>query len=81
VDAARTRSGGGGGTGIGLAIAKSVVEAHGGHIWANSEPGDGAEFHFDLPVVPAAEASPAKRERGAGRGKKQGPTRQPTERT
>ena len=55
VDAARTRGVSGadsGGTGIGLAIAKSVVEAHGGHIWADSVPGRGAEFHFDLPVAP-----------------------------
>ncbi len=43
-----------GGTGIGLAIARSVVEAHGGHIRAQSEPGRGSVFTFDLPVAPAA---------------------------
>jgi signal transduction histidine kinase len=51
-DPARSR--GDGGTGIGLAIARSVVEAHGGHITAESEPGNGSVFTFDLPVAPAA---------------------------
>lgn len=53
VDPARAREGGG--TGIGLAIARSVVEAHGGHIKAESELGKGSVFTFDLPVAPAAE--------------------------
>jgi signal transduction histidine kinase len=52
-DAARPR--GVGGTGIGLAIARSVVEAHGGHIRAESRVGRGSVFTFDLPVAPAAE--------------------------
>jgi histidine kinase len=51
-DPARSREDGG--TGIGLAIARSVVEAHGGHIRAESEPGRGSVFSFDLPVAPAA---------------------------
>ena len=46
-DPARAR--GDGGTGIGLAIARSVVEAHGGQIKAESEPGRGSIFTFDLP--------------------------------
>lgn len=49
VDPARSREDGG--TGIGLAIARSVVEAHGGHIHAQSEPGRGSTFTFDLPVA------------------------------
>lgn len=50
VDPARSREGGG--TGIGLAIARSVVEAHGGQIRADSEVGKGSVFTFDLPVAP-----------------------------
>jgi signal transduction histidine kinase len=45
-----------GGTGIGLAIARSVVEAHGGTIVAESVLGRGSVFRFDLPL--AREAAP-----------------------
>mgnify|MGYP000017642175 CR=1 FL=1 len=38
-----------GGAGLGLAIAKSIVEAHEGHIWAESQPGRGSSFHVELP--------------------------------
>jgi two-component system phosphate regulon sensor histidine kinase PhoR len=44
----RARSGGG--TGMGLAIAKHVIEAHGGSIWVQSEEGIGSNFSFSLPV-------------------------------
>lgn len=46
-----------GGSGLGLSISRSIIERHGGRIWAESPPGGGAIFHFTLPeVLPAPPA-------------------------
>ena len=37
------------GTGLGLYISKSIIEAHGGKIWAENNKGKGATFTFSLP--------------------------------
>jgi signal transduction histidine kinase len=38
------------GTGLGLAITRSIIESHGGRIWATANSGPGAKFQFTLPI-------------------------------
>jgi two-component system sensor kinase FixL len=41
------------GMGIGLSITRSIVEAHGGHIWAEANPDGGTIFHFTMRATAA----------------------------
>ncbi|NMF65975.1 PAS domain-containing protein [Brasilonema octagenarum] len=55
VDASDSRQKGG--TGLGLAICRTIIQHHGGRIWAESVLGKGSIFHFTLPQPPQNEAN------------------------
>ena len=46
------------GAGLGLYIAKGVIEAHGGQLWAESTPGATTRFHLTLPIAAPVEVAP-----------------------
>ena len=39
------------GLGMGLSISRSIIDAHGGRLWATPNPTHGATFHFALPAI------------------------------
>jgi signal transduction histidine kinase len=47
------------GAGLGLLVCRRLVEAHGGHIWVESEPNHGATFRFTLGIAPSQTSSSA----------------------
>ncbi|WP_158624970.1 sensor histidine kinase [Corallococcus terminator] len=56
------RSADGKGLGLGLYISRLIVEAHGGHIWVESEPDQGATFFFSVPLAVASETEASETE-------------------
>ena len=55
-----------GGLGLGLSICQSIIEAHGGRLWANANVPRGAEFNFTMPGYPVSVSSPVAGPAGLG---------------
>jgi PAS domain S-box-containing protein len=55
------------GTGLGLSVSYGIIQAHGGTIWAESEPGQGTTIRIDLPIIAESPAA-TDREQGAEAG-------------
>jgi len=56
------------GAGLGLAIARGIIQGHGGRIWVESAPGAGAAFYFTLPTKAREQRSGSAKEQGADDG-------------